>query len=207
MADSKQTLTEHFLNKIYVDHKQTCEHWILCNKCKQKSYWKNCDLQVPWCNCRWKTDWKEHCKQLCGTISKCVGVMYKVKHYVNNQALRMLYHSLINSRAQYGIIAWGKAASCHLQPISAILNRSMRCLNPDKLLTNKATTIYKMQKVSNQKIYTTLKWANSCTNMLPRSYLLRLTIILNSWQMFIHITQDRLKLDHLLHQKHVQTQC
>jgi len=83
--------------------------------------------------------------------------MYKVKHYVNNQALRMLYHSLINSRAQYGIIAWGKAASCHLQPISAVLNRSMRCLNPDKLLTNKATTIYKMQKVSNQKIYTTLK--------------------------------------------------
>ena len=74
-----------------------------------------------------KLTWKEHCKQLCGTISKYVGVMYKV-HYVNNQALRMLYHSLINSRAQYGIIAWGKAASCHLQPISFILNRAMRCL-------------------------------------------------------------------------------
>jgi len=27
--------------------------------------------------------------------------MYKVKHYVNNQALRILYHSLINSRAQW----------------------------------------------------------------------------------------------------------
>jgi len=59
----------------------------------------------------------------------------------------MLYHSLINSRAQYGIIAWGKAASCHLQPISVVLNRAMRCLNIDKLLTNKVTTIYKMQKL------------------------------------------------------------
>ena len=25
-----------------------------------------------------KLTWKEHCKQLCGTISKYVGVMYKV---------------------------------------------------------------------------------------------------------------------------------
>ena len=73
--------------------------------------------------------------------------MYKDKYYVNNQALRMLYQSLINSRAQYGIIAWGKAAPCHLQPISVVLNRAMRCLNTDKLLTNKVTIIYKMQKI------------------------------------------------------------
>jgi len=46
-----------------------------------------------------KLTWKKHSKQLSCTIyiSKYVSVMYKVKHYVNNQALRMLYHSLINS--------------------------------------------------------------------------------------------------------------
>ena len=58
-----------------------------------------------------KLTWKEHCKQLCCAIFKYVGVMYTVKHYVNNQAFRMLYHSLINSRVQYGIIAWGRAAT------------------------------------------------------------------------------------------------
>jgi len=94
-----------------------------------------------------KLTWKEHCKQLCCTISKYIGVMYKVKYYVNNQALHMLYHSLISSRVQYGIIAWGRAASCHLQPISVVLNRAMRCLNTVKFLTNKVTTIYKMQKI------------------------------------------------------------
>jgi len=88
-----------------------------------------------------KLTWKEHCKQLCYTISKYVGVIYKVKHYVNNQALCMLYHRLINSRVQYGIIAWGRAATCHLQPISVVLNCAKRCLNTDKLLTNKVTTI------------------------------------------------------------------
>jgi len=69
----------------------------------------------------------------------------------------MLYHSLINSRAQYGIIDWGKAASCHLQPILVVLNHAMRCLNTDKLLTSKVTTIYKMQKILQLEIYTTLK--------------------------------------------------
>jgi len=32
-----------------------------------------------------KLTWKEHGKQLCFTISKYVGVMYKVKHYVNTE--------------------------------------------------------------------------------------------------------------------------
>jgi len=74
--------------------------------------------------------------------------MYKVKHYVSNQALPMLYHSL-NSK-QYGIIAWGRAASCHVQPISVVLNRAMR-LNLNKLLTNEVTTIYIMQKITQLK--------------------------------------------------------
>ena len=91
--------------------------------------------------------WKEHCKWLCCTSSKYVSVIYKVKHYVNNQALRMLYHSCINSRVQYGIIAWGIAATFHLKPLSVVLNRAMRCLITDKLLTNKVTNIYKMQKI------------------------------------------------------------
>jgi len=52
-----------------------------------------------------KLTWKEHCKQLYCTISKSVSLMYKVNHYMNNQALHMLYHSLINSQVQYGIIA------------------------------------------------------------------------------------------------------
>jgi len=41
------------------------------------------------------------------------------------------------------------AASCHVQPISVVLNSTMRCLNTNKLLANKVTTIYKMQKISN----------------------------------------------------------
>jgi len=59
----------------------------------------------------------------------------------------MLYHSLINSWAQYGITVWGRAASCHVQPISVVSNRPMRCLITNELETNIVTTIYKTQKI------------------------------------------------------------
>jgi len=59
----------------------------------------------------------------------------------------MLYHSLINSGAQYGIIAWGRAGSCHMQPISVVLNGAMRCLTINELLTSKASIIYKTLKI------------------------------------------------------------
>jgi len=35
----------------------------------------------------------------------------------------------MNTGVQYGIISWGKSASCHQQPLSAVLNRAMRCLD------------------------------------------------------------------------------
>jgi len=61
----------------------------------------------------------------------------------------MLHHSLINSRAQCGIIDWGSAASYLLQPIGQpfIQNCAMRCLNTNELVTNKISIIYEMQRI------------------------------------------------------------
>jgi len=92
-------------------------------------------------------------------ISKYVDVVYKVKHYVNNQALHVLHYDLINSLALYGLIAWGIIApSCHSQPISVILDRAMRCLNKNGLVTRKVTPIHKTQEVLQLKVYTIVKW-------------------------------------------------
>jgi len=88
-----------------------------------------------------KLTWKEHCRQLCCAISKYL--MYKLKHYVNNQVIWMLCHSL-NSPALYRIIVWSRAATCHLQSISVVLNRAMTCLNTYEL---KVSTNYQTQKL------------------------------------------------------------
>jgi len=43
-----------------------------------------------------KLNRKENCKRLCCTMSTYLGAIYKVKYYVSNQPLRMLYQSLVN---------------------------------------------------------------------------------------------------------------
>ena len=69
----------------------------------------------------------------------------------------MLYHSVMNSRAQYGIIAWGRAASCNLQPISVVSNRAMKFFKTNELLPSKVITIHKTQKNSPTKRYINLE--------------------------------------------------
>jgi len=42
-------------------------------------------------------------------------------------------------------------ATLHLQAISVVLNRAMRCLSTNDFVTRKITTIYKTQKILQQK--------------------------------------------------------
>jgi len=76
----------------------------------------------------------------------------------------------------------------------------MRCLNANELLTSKVTVIYKTLKIFQLKDIYNLEVSKTL------SYLLRLTFVLNSSQMFNRTIQDKLKLDNLLYQKQVQTQ-
>jgi len=67
-------------------------------------------------------------------------------------------------------------------------------------LTSKVTVIYKTLKIFQLKDIYNLEVSKTL------SYLLRLTFVLNSSQMFNRTIQDKLKLDNLLYQKQVQTQ-
>jgi len=132
-------------------------------------------------------------------------IMSNVKHYVVNQTLSMLYHSLINSRAQYRNIAWRRSASCHLHPVTVVLNRTNKCLNANELVTSNVATIYEMQKNHQLKDIYNLEVNRFFYKYANYNYLLHLTIILNSMQMFTRMTQNKLKCDNLLYLKDVQT--
>ena len=51
--------------------------------------------------------WKSHINELCLKLSKTVGILSKVRHFVNNHILVMLYYSLIYPLLTYGIHVWG----------------------------------------------------------------------------------------------------
>ena len=54
--------------------------------------------------------WKFHIDYVCQKVSKTIGIIAKLRHFVPRHVLLTLYPSLILPYISYGICAWGHAA-------------------------------------------------------------------------------------------------
>ena len=51
--------------------------------------------------------WKPHIDKICRKISKYIGIFNKLKHYLPQHILRILYCSIVQSHLSYAILTWG----------------------------------------------------------------------------------------------------
>ena len=56
-------------------------------------------------------NWNDHINKVATTISRCVGILCRLKHYLPLYTLRTLYTSLILPHLTYGILIWGSNIS------------------------------------------------------------------------------------------------
>ena len=68
-------------------------------KLKQENYTKYLGIIIDE-----QLNWKQHIKQVNIKISKGIGIIYKLRHFVPKNILHMLYNSFIQSHALYGIL-------------------------------------------------------------------------------------------------------
>ena len=61
--------------------------------------------------------WKDHINCISKTVSRNIGVMHKLKHFIPDRILFTLYCTLILPYLNYGILIWGKAYKIHLQKL------------------------------------------------------------------------------------------
>ena len=52
-------------------------------------------------------DWSSHCHKIANKISRILGVMDRLKHYLPTSVLTTIYNSLILSHLQYCLTVWG----------------------------------------------------------------------------------------------------
>ena len=55
--------------------------------------------------------WKHHIDKVATKISKYIGILNRLKHYLPEYVLRIIYCSLIQSQLIYAILTWGFASS------------------------------------------------------------------------------------------------
>ena len=68
--------------------------------------------------------WKSHINELCLKLSKTVGILSKVRHFVDNHILVMLYYSLIYPFVTYGVHVWGLTFASFLTQLSIVQKKS-----------------------------------------------------------------------------------
>ena len=62
-------------------------------------------------------NWKSQVSYISKEIKRNIGILSKIRHFVNLKTLSMLYYSLIYPFLIYGITAWGNTYKSTLAPI------------------------------------------------------------------------------------------
>ena len=76
-----------------------------------------------------KLNWKYHINYVTLKISKTVGIISKLRYYIPNNTLLDIKKSLISPYLPYGIVAWGNAATVHIQKLLVLQKRALRLMN------------------------------------------------------------------------------
>ena len=70
--------------------------------------------------------WKDHVNYIATKLSRSVGLISKLRHFLPRHTLLIIYQSLIAPYINYGIAAWGQAYSSNLKKILILLKRALR---------------------------------------------------------------------------------
>ena len=72
--------------------------------------------------------WKYHISHVASKISKTIGIISKLRHFIPRNTLVNIYRSLILPHLSYGIVVWGQAAKVHLDRILKLQKRVLRLI-------------------------------------------------------------------------------
>ena len=70
-------------------------------------------------------NWKDHIQQISKKISRGIGVLCKIRHYVDVKILVQLYHVIIFPFLSYSCIVWGNTYDNNIKPLLRIFKRKL----------------------------------------------------------------------------------
>ena len=76
-----------------------------------------------------KLDWSYQISAVNLKLSKGIGLLAKIRHFVPTNTLRSLYFSFVNPYTDYNLLNWGMAASTNLNSINLKLKKAVRIMS------------------------------------------------------------------------------
>ena len=122
-----------------------------------------------------KLSWNNHIDNLCKTLSKNIGILYRLQFLPQN-VLTFLYHSLVSSHVNYCNIVWGFTTKKNIERIHKLQKRGIRIITHSPFVSSSVPLFLR-------KFYLLVTWYlckphYSCLDYVTTFYLKYLTIIL-----------------------------
>ena len=73
--------------------------------------------------------WKQHIEHVLSKISKTVGMIAKIRHFVPKHTLINIYNSLILPYLSYGLVIWGQACKTNWDCLLKLQKRALRFIH------------------------------------------------------------------------------
>ena len=73
--------------------------------------------------------WKPHITYLQKKLSQSVGIIAKMREYLDNTNLLPLYYSFFFSHILYGILGWGSATKSAIRPLQTLQNKVLKIIS------------------------------------------------------------------------------
>ena len=96
--------------------------------------------------------WKDHITNLSKKVSRTVGILYKLRPFVNLKIMKDIYYALFYSHLVYGIHVWGSACDSSLNIIQVLQKRVVRLMNQFLSIISTQFDIIAVTETSQRKI-------------------------------------------------------
>ena len=93
-----------------------------------------------------RLSFEKHIHNLVKKLSKAVGILCKVKNFLNSQALLQLYYAIFHSHLQYGLIIWGSTFKTYLKKLTTLQNKAVKIVGGGKYFDH-ATPYYSKLRI------------------------------------------------------------
>ena len=97
--------------------------------------------------------WKNQIDNIAKNISRVIGLLYKLKHFVPERILYSLYCTLISPHINYCILAWGSAAKTYLDKIFKLQKKALRVISGSNYRSHSAPLFKKYNQLNVYDIY------------------------------------------------------
>ena len=72
--------------------------------------------------------WKYHLAALAKKLARTSGLFFKTRHLIPFDTIKLLYHAIFSPFSYYGIVVWGVASECFMNPVSVQQKKVIRAI-------------------------------------------------------------------------------